>query len=179
MIKQRIKTRVITIKTLTIMSTIITAATIMALYLNTTGDANSKYYYNADIENGTVKTMQVLANGGDCLEGKVEYRFTYDASGKLATKEVCRYNMLTGKYEPKQRYDYQYTSDGFNVERHLWNADRACFDRADSRTEYRRESRGTVSVTNYEARNFNGDMTKVNNVLLMQPMEQVVMSASL
>ena len=120
------------------MSTIITAATIMALYLNTTGDANSKYYYNADIENGTVKTMQVLANGGDCLEGKVEYRFTYDASGKLATKEVCRYNMLTGKYEPKQRYDYQYTSDGFNVERHLWNADRACFDRADSRTEYRR-----------------------------------------
>ena len=58
------------------MSTIITAATIMALYLNTTGDANSKYYYNADIENGTVKTMQVLANGGDCLEGKVEYRFT-------------------------------------------------------------------------------------------------------
>ena len=161
------------------MSTIITAATIMALYLNTTGDANSKYYYNADIENGTVKTMQVLANGGDCLEGKVEYRFTYDASGKLATKEVCRYNMLTGKYEPKQRYDYQYTSDGFNVERHLWNADRACFDRADSRTEYRRESRGTVSVTNYEARNFNGDMTKVNNVLLMQPLEQVMMSASL
>ena len=54
------------------------------------------------------------------------------AAQQSATKEVCRYNMLTGKYEPKQRYDYQYTSDGFNVERHLWNADRACFDRADS-----------------------------------------------
>ena len=161
------------------MSTIITAATIMALYLNTTGDANSKYYYNADIENGTVKTMQVLENEGDCLEGKVEYHFDYDASGKLVSKEVCRYNMLTGKYEPMQRYDYRYTAEGFDVERHLWNVNRGCFDRADSRTEYRRQSSGTVSVTNYEARNFNGDMKKVNDVLLMQPMEAVMMSASL
>lgn len=42
------------------MSTIITTATIMAMYLNAAGSANSQYAYNADIENGQVSTMYVM-----------------------------------------------------------------------------------------------------------------------
>ena len=39
------------------MEIIITAATIMAMYLNTTANSRSSFAYNADIENNQVKTM--------------------------------------------------------------------------------------------------------------------------
>lgn len=42
------------------MSTIITTATVMAMYLNAAGSINSQYTYNADIENNQVKTMYVV-----------------------------------------------------------------------------------------------------------------------
>ena len=54
------------------MSTIITTATIMAMYLNAAGSANSQYAYNADIENGQVSTMYVMNKSGKSLSGKTE-----------------------------------------------------------------------------------------------------------
>ena len=68
------------------MGTIITAATIMAMYLNSTGNVNSQYYYNADIENGQVKTMYVYDKQGESLSGKLEYRYTYDNQGRVTSK---------------------------------------------------------------------------------------------
>lgn len=44
-------------KTLTIMGTIITAATIMAFYLNSAGNVESPYYYNADTGTGLASTV--------------------------------------------------------------------------------------------------------------------------
>ena len=41
------------------MGTIITAATIMAMYINSSSNLNSQYCYNAEMENGRIKTMYV------------------------------------------------------------------------------------------------------------------------
>ena len=70
------------------MSTIITTATIMAMYLNAAGSANSQYAYNADIENGQVSTMYVMNKSGKSLSGKLKYSYTYDAAGRLTAKTL-------------------------------------------------------------------------------------------
>ena len=93
------------------MSTIITTATIMAMYLNAAGSANSQYAYNADIENGQVSTMYVMNKSGKSLSGKLKYSYTYDAAGRLTAKTANRYNSLTGKYVPAFRLDFSYTAD--------------------------------------------------------------------
>ena len=41
------------------METIITAATVLSMFMNLSNDVNSPYYYNADVENGQVKTLYV------------------------------------------------------------------------------------------------------------------------
>lgn len=77
------------------MSTIITTATIMAMYLNAAGSASSQYAYNADIENGQVSTMYVMNKSGNSLSRKLKYTYTYDAAGRLTAKTASRYNSLT------------------------------------------------------------------------------------
>lgn len=139
------------------MSTIITTATIMAMYLNAAGSANSQYAYNADIENGQVNTMYVMNKSGNSLSGKLKYSYTYDAAGRLTAKTASRYNSLTGKYVPAFRLDFSYTADGYAVERCTWN----------SRTEYRHEMSNVMAVTSYEWSDAEGKMLAVDNMLVM------------
>lgn len=164
------------LKTLTIMGTIITAATIMAMYLNSTGNVNSQYYYNADIENGQVKTMYVYDKQGESLSGKLEYRYTYDNQGRVTSKEVVRRDARTGRMTPESLYTYTYTTDGYTMERNLWNASTHAFDRADGRTEYRRETESVMSVTNYEVAE-DGTVTAItDNMLVMLPANEGLMA---
>lgn len=149
------------------METIITAATIMAMYLNSTGDTNSQYYYNADIEDGKVKTMYVLEDSHDRLSRKLEYRFSYDDNGRLTAKEALGFNAATGKYEPKYRLDYTYTADGYAMERSKWNRHRLAYDTADIRSEYRKEFDSAMSVMTYKLDMTQNDMTLVDNMLIM------------
>ncbi len=158
------------------MGTIITAATIMAMYLNSTGNVNSQYYYNADIENGQVKKMYVYDKQGESLSGKLEYRYTYDNQGRITSKEVVRRDARTGRMTPESLYTYTYTTDGYTMERNLWNASTHAFDRADGRTEYRRETESVMSVTNYEVAE-DGTVTAItDNMLVMLPANEGLMA---
>ena len=61
------------------MNTIITVSTIMSMYMNlTTNVENSKFCYNADIENGCVKSIEVYANNGEYLKANLKRLYTYD-----------------------------------------------------------------------------------------------------
>ena len=151
------------------METIITAATIMAMYLNSTGNMNSPYCYNADVENGQVKTMYVYDKHGDYLSGKYEYRYAYDAAGRVVSKVVMARSMATGRMAPKCRYDFAYTHGGYTMERSLWNSRRRAFDPADSRTCYSAEGDGLMSVTSYELSADGFAPVLVDNVLAIVP----------
>lgn len=149
------------------METIITAATIMTMYLNSLGNVNSQYCYNADIENGQVKTMYVMTKNGESLNSKLEYRFAYDNMGRLTGKEASRYNPVTGHHEPEYRIDYTYTACGYSMERSKWNSSKKCFDRPDCRTDYRKELDSVVSVTNYKWNENKNEMLITDNLLIM------------
>lgn len=158
------------------MGTIITAATIMAMYLNSTGNLNSQYCYNADVENGQVKTMYVYDKVGNSLSGKLEYRYEYDAEGRVTAKETLRRNASTGRMTPESRLTYTYSADGYTLERSLWNASSMAFDRADSRTEYRMETTGVMSVTAYELAEDGTPAAVTDNMLVMMPQDAGLMA---
>lgn len=149
------------------MGTIITAATIMAMYLNSTGNINSQYCYNADVENGQVKTMYVYDKVGKSLSGKLEYRYEYDSYGRITAKETYRRNARTGLMTPESRLTYTYNADGYTLERSLWNSAAKAFDRADSRTEYRRETSGVMSVTEYAIAGDGSATAVTGNILVI------------
>lgn len=158
------------------METIITAATIMAMYLSSANDTSSQYYYNADIENGQVKTMYVLESNGESLNSKLEYRFSYDAGGRLTSKEASRFNAANGKHEPEYRIDYTYTADGYTMERCRWNSRKQAYDLADVRTEYRKEFDNVVSVSTFKRNEKGNDMSLVDNMLIMKHADKFLLA---
>ena len=158
------------------MGTIITAATIMAMYLNSTGNLNSQYYYNADVENGQVKTMYVYDKVGNSLSGKLEYRYEYDAEGRVTAKETLRRNASTGRMTPESRLTYTYSADGYTLERSLWNGKTKAYDRATERTEYRMETTGVMSVTVYDLAEDGTPAAIADNMLVMMPQDAGLMA---
>lgn len=158
------------------MGTIITAATIMAMYLNSTGNLNSQYCYNADVENGQVKTMYVYDKVGNSLSGKLEYRYEYDAEGRVTAKETLRRNASTDRMTPESRLTYTYSADGYTLERSLWNGKTKTYDRATERTEYRMETAGVMSVTAYELAEDGTPAAVTDNMLVMMPQDAGLMA---
>lgn len=164
------------LKTLTIMGTIITAATIMAMYLNSAGNLNSRYCYNADVENGRVTTVYVYDRQGESLSGKLEYRYEYDAEGRVTSKVVMRRDAATGRLVPASRYDFAYTALGYTMEHSSWNGSRNAFNPADSRTCYAVQGDGLVSVTSYELSADGSEATLVDDVLALVPSGEGMMA---
>ena len=73
------------------METIITAATVLSMFMNLSNDVNSPYYYNADVENNQVKTLHVYNDNDGLLSARLSYRYTYDDEGRLVSKVAYRH----------------------------------------------------------------------------------------
>lgn len=158
------------------MGTIITAATIMAMYINSSSNLNSQYCYNAEMENGRIKTMYVYDKVGESLSGKLEYRYEYDNQGRVTVKETYRRNARTCRMTPESRLTFTYTADGYTLERSLWNGMTKTFDRADSRTDYRKETSGIMSVTAYSLDKDGSTNSVTDNFLIIMTKDEGLMA---
>ena len=68
------------------MESIITAATVLAMYFNAINSNDVNYMYNGDIEDGKVNKIEVYAqNENHQMEQKVEYCYEYDEQGRLTS----------------------------------------------------------------------------------------------
>lgn len=132
------------------METIITAATVLSMFMNLSNDVNAPYYYNADVENNQVKTLYVYNDNDGLLSARLSYRYTYDDEGRLVSKVAYRHGGRGNAEKPSFRLDYAYDEQGYSVERSEWNADKKCFDTAHSRLEYVSAMENLMAVTNYE-----------------------------
>lgn len=131
------------------METIITATTVLSMFMNLSNDVNSQYYYNADVENNQVKALYVYDENAGRLSERLSYRYTYDEEGRLVSKVAYRHDGRNGE-KPSYRLDYTYGEEGYSVERSEWNANKSCFDKAHAKTEYVSAMENLVAVTNYE-----------------------------
>lgn len=103
------------------MQTIITAATILSMYLSAAENSNSSYYYNADMENGKVTTMYVYEADNQMLTSKLAYNYTYDEQERLVKKEVMRWNSVSREWENDYSLNLIYTEDGYELSRSVWD----------------------------------------------------------
>lgn len=149
------------------METIITAATVLSMFMNLSNDVNAPYYYNADVENNQVKTLYVYNDNEGQLSERLEYHYTYDEQGRLTSKVAYRHDAITGKNEPDFKLDYTYYEDGYTVAHSEWNGQAKDFDTANSMTEYVKKMDNLMAITNYKWDEEKADMLVTDKFLVM------------
>lgn len=146
----------------------ITAATILSMYLNANG--TDKYFYNADMQNDKICTMDVYeADRYDgSLTAKIEYHFTYDEQNRLTEKEAYRWNSLTSQWMHYYRLSYDYNSDGYSLERSDWDTAKQTYDNPTEKSVYKMNADDVLAVTNYKWDKKMGDYVMTDNMLVLQ-----------
>ena len=158
------------------MEAIITAATVMAMYLNVASQNGGKYAYNADFENGRVATIEVLENNNEYLSQKLQQRFSYDNAGRLLSKEVLKFDNISRKYTPVRRYDYDRDALSTTVSMSRWDAEAGGFGKAEQMTQYNMVSTNVMSVASYSIDKETDKKVLSNKMLVMIPQEDLLLA---
>ncbi len=159
------------------METIITTATVLAMYFNVaTSNNNGDYCYNASVENNKVMNMEVLSKEGNYLSQKLQYRFSYDDQNRLASKEALKWNTVKQQLENYYMLDYVYTDSGYSVEHRAWNSKKNNYELADEKMDYVMVNTNIMAVNYYKASESNNGMELLSNVLVMNPQSDVLLT---
>lgn len=151
------------------MDAIITAATVMAMYLNSLGSESSRYLYNAEMQNGKVASINVYDNSEKYLSQKLQYRFLYDSDSRLVSKEALRWNAEVQQWQPSYRLNYMYEADGYTLELQRWDAANSAYAMAEEKTEYRMVLGNVTAVNTYRWCDEANSYELADNMLIMQP----------
>ena len=152
------------------MNTIITVSTIMSMYMNlTTNVENSKFCYNADIENGCVKSIEVYADNGDYLKANIKRLFTYDDQNRLVKRETLKWNKKRKAWEKHSCLCYDYTPEGYTVEKRFWDESRNDYAEAKEYSHYTIVMDNVIAVNDYRKDNKSGEFSLAQNTLVMTP----------
>ena len=159
------------------METIITAATILAMYLNLSSATGSQFCYNADLENGQVTTLYVYDLHDGLLSQRLECRYEYDEEGRLTTKETLRWNAASGQWNRERCLCFSYNEAGYTVEHRLWNPALQAYNEADEMAVYHYEFDQLLSV-NYLKRNADDNtMDVIDSMLMLNPHNDLLLAA--
>ena len=154
----------------TTMSTIITVTTIMSMYMNLTTDVeNSKFCYNADIENGRVNSIEVYDNHGKYITASLKRLYTYDEQNRLVMRETLKWNKKSNSWEKHSCLAYTYDADGYTAEKRFWNETSNDYTKAEERNRYIIVMDNVLAVNSYTLNKENGDYVMADNMLIMAP----------
>lgn len=150
------------------METIITAATILATYMSLASQNSAKFAYNTFTDNGRVAKVEVLTNDNDNLSRTLQYRFRYDAAGRLAVKEALKWNPAKRAWAPSRRYAYTYGLRGYTVSMSRWDDEGGAYAPAAETAEYRSVADGVTAVDTYRRDPGSGRLEPADGMLVMQ-----------
>lgn len=128
------------------METIITIFTVLSMYMSASQNMNSNYWYNAEMEDGIVKTIYVFENNNEQLTRKLAYHYEYDTQGRLTEKTVCRWDEWTKEYQPEYKLEMTYQSDGYELARSVWSKKNNDWKPSTERQSYHFEGNHLSSV---------------------------------
>ena len=73
------------------MNAIITAPTIMSMFMNLTTDVeNNKFCYNAEMEDNRISAIEVYKNNDNVLSAHIKRIYTYDEQDRLLMRETLK-----------------------------------------------------------------------------------------
>lgn len=103
------------------MDFIITMFTVLSMYMNLSQDNGGDYCYNADIDNGIVRTMYVYEKSATGLIPTYSYQYDYDEAGRLSTKTAYRWNAESNCYQTSYQLCMAYLVDTYELSRSVWD----------------------------------------------------------
>ena len=98
------------------MNSIITAATVLTMYVNAVNSNDANFMYNGDMEDGVVNKIEVYEkNANQQMTQKMEYCYEYDEQGRLVNKEMLSWDEAKKTWTKSTRLTYKYFKNGYNV----------------------------------------------------------------
>jgi len=151
------------------MESIITVATVLTMYFNAISSTDGNYMYNADMEDGKVNRIEVYEKtANQSLTHKMEYRYVYDEQGRLATKEVLRWNEAKQAWTENTRLNYKYYTNGYNVEISKWDAAKADYEIPSEVTLYRTIAPSLTTVRTFRMNDSKDNMYLSDRMIVME-----------
>ena len=160
------------------METIITAATILSMYLSTATNENAMYCYNANIDNGRVNTMYVYNRDGNYLTAKLAYNYEYDDQDRLVKKEVLRWNERRNEWVKDHCLELTYDIEGYEVSKRNWNRKDQAYEPAKEKAVYHYEFSQVMSVNYLRRHATEKDFESVDKMLVMNPAEDILLATA-
>lgn len=151
------------------MNTIITAATVLSMYMNLSAGTDAGYCYNADIDGGQLNTLCVYDKHDNSLSKKLQVNFLYDAAGRLVSKETLKWSCRDNAWRPAERYTYAYAADSYTVEVSRWDKMAGRYGEAGERMRYTLLMDNVVAVDTYRRNAADGTFALAGNMLVLDP----------
>lgn len=160
-------------------SFIITAATVFSTLSNVSGNlSDSKFYYNADFQNGKVSQIYVLNNDGKYLSNKMSYRYQYDDQDRLVEKQTLLWDNAKHEWHEYQVQRYAYSDNQMVVTLSRWNEKAQTYELSE-RYEYELMANHTVSLTKEKWDNDKKDLASTERVVLLNPTNDLALAAQI
>lgn len=157
------------------MEAIITAATVLASYLNVATANQSGYVYNAAYEDNKVAKIEVFSQNGDALSRKIQNRYSYDSDGRLLSKETLAWNAETAEWTPYRRYAYSYDVNGYTISLSEWNKTLEKYAEPNEKTVYRIVADNVMAVDNYKRTGKDAAFEMTSGTLVLAPQNDIAM----
>lgn len=158
---------------------IITAATVFSTLSNVSGNqSDSKFYYNANFQNGKVSQINVLNNDGKYLSNKMSYRYQYDEQDRLVEKQTLLWDNAKHEWKEYQIQRYDYADKQMVVTLSRWNEKAKIYELAE-RYEYELMINNTVSLTKEKWDNDKKDLASTERVVLLNPTNDLALAVQI
>lgn len=149
------------------MEAIITAATVLASYLNVATSNTNGYIYNAVYEDNQVAKVEVFNQDGKSLSRKLQYHYSYDAQGRLASKETLRWNALASEWQPSQLFVYEYTDYGYTLSLSNWSHEAGKYMPSNEKMVYHMVADNVLAVDTYRRNDLDEAFERTSGMLVM------------
>ena len=136
----------------------ITASDVMATYQNAVNNTDGKYCYNADVEQGVVRTQYVYLKVKEgrgrhaiqTLRPHLKYQYDYDNEGRLLTRTTQLWNGDLADWQPTCQLSYTYLPGQNIVECSYWDSLGQSFEHPQSKVVYEVLPNASIGfVSNY------------------------------
>ena len=140
------------------MESIITAATVLAMYFTAinVNDVNNVYSSDKECSQRMVQ--------------KIEYCYEYDEQGRLANKEMLCWDEAKKEWTKSSRLTYKYYEHGYNVEVNQWNSEKQVYDLPSEVILFRSQAPNLTRVKTYKMNEKKDNMYLTSSMLLMEPL---------
>ena len=152
------------------MNAIITAPTIMSMFMNLTTDVeNNKFCYNAEMEDNRISAIEVYKNNDNVLSAHIKRIYTYDELDRLLMRETLKWNKRKQTWEKHSCLCYSYSVEGYTVEKRFWDESGNDYAEAKEYSHYTIIMNHVVAVNDYKKDNQTGDYILAQNTLVIMP----------